>query len=80
MRFRALAPALVLVVALLAGLVVPAASSAAAPRPVVKGKRLVDSRTGKTFVPRGANWPSFEYACFRGTPTTTGTPTPRCAR
>lgn len=66
MRFRALAPVLILVVALLAALVVPAAGSAAAPRPVVKGKRLVDSRTGKTFVPRGANWPSFEYACFYG--------------
>jgi endoglucanase len=46
--------------------VLPAAAGAAAPRPVVKGKRVVDTRTGKTFVARGVNWPSFEYACFYG--------------
>jgi hypothetical protein len=37
-----------------------------APTPVVQGNRLVDSRTGTTFVPHGANWPSFEYACSEG--------------
>ena len=37
-----------------------------APTPVVQGNRLVDSRTNATFVPRGVNWPSFEYACWQG--------------
>jgi endoglucanase len=34
-----------------------------APTPVVSGNRILDSRTGAVFVPHGANWPSFEYAC-----------------
>lgn len=34
--------------------------------PVVVGNRLVDSRTGLPFVPRGVNWPSFVYACYQG--------------
>jgi hypothetical protein len=37
-----------------------------APTPVVQGNRLVDSRNDTTFVPHGANWPSFEYACSEG--------------
>jgi hypothetical protein len=37
-----------------------------APRPMVDGNRLVDHRTGETFVPRGVNWSSFEYACAQG--------------
>jgi len=36
---------------------------ASAPTPVVVGNTLVDSRTNTTFIPHGANWPSFEYAC-----------------
>lgn len=64
----------VLVVALVAALTgfvssgaAPASASAsAAPTPVVVGNRLVDSRTNTTFVPHGANWPSFEYACSEG--------------
>jgi endoglucanase len=34
-----------------------------APTPVVSGTHLLDSRTGATFAPHGANWPSFEYSC-----------------
>src|SRR3954449_3031732 len=45
---------------------VPATASAAAPRPYVVGNRLVDAATNQTFVPRGVNWPSFEYACYYG--------------
>ncbi|WP_309647336.1 cellulase family glycosylhydrolase [Nocardioides sp.] len=37
-----------------------------APRPVVDHQRLVDSRTGREFVPRGVTWSSFEYACAQG--------------
>jgi hypothetical protein len=37
-----------------------------APTPIVVGNRIVDSRTNSTFVPHGANWPSFEYACSEG--------------
>jgi endoglucanase len=39
---------------------------APAPTPVVQANKLVDTRTGATFVPHGANWPSFEYACSEG--------------
>ena len=39
------------------------ATTASAPTPVVVGNHLVDTRNGSTFVPHGANWPSFEYAC-----------------
>jgi len=39
------------------------ATTATAPTPVVVGNHLIDSRNGSTFVPHGANWPSFEYAC-----------------
>jgi hypothetical protein len=42
------------------------ATASPAPTPVVVGNRLVDTRTGTTFVPHGANWPSFEYACSEG--------------
>jgi endoglucanase len=37
-----------------------------APQPVVDGNRLVDKRSDATFVPRGVNWSSFEYACTQG--------------
>lgn len=43
-----------------------ASAASTAAHPVVQGNRLVDARTGATFVPRGANWPSFEYACWQG--------------
>lgn len=43
-----------------------AGAQAAAPSLAVSGNRLVDTATGATFVPRGVNWPSFEYACFYG--------------
>jgi endoglucanase len=52
--------------ALVAVLCLCASASAAAPKLVVKGRHLVDVRSGKTFVPRGVNWPSFEYACYYG--------------
>src|SRR3954470_4380258 len=54
---------------LLAGLLVAALAapaSAAAPQLQVVGNHLVDASNGMTFVARGANWPSFEYACFYG--------------
>jgi hypothetical protein len=56
---------LALLVALLC-LAAPAAAPAAAPQPQVVGNRLVDAATGTAFVPRGVNWPSFEYACQQG--------------
>ncbi|HEY5231574.1 MAG TPA: cellulase family glycosylhydrolase [Galbitalea sp.] len=69
MRIRA-AALVVAIVAALTGFAqlgaVPASATVAvspAPTPVVVGNRLVDSRTNTTFVPHGANWPSFEYAC-----------------
>ncbi|WP_244931443.1 cellulase family glycosylhydrolase [Nocardioides sp. W7] len=43
-----------------------AAATTGAPQPRVDGKRLVDTRDGSTFVPRGVNWSSFEYACAQG--------------
>jgi hypothetical protein len=33
---------------------------------VVVGNHLVDTRSNTTWVPHGANWPSFEYACSQG--------------
>ena len=43
-----------------------AGARAAAPSLEVQGNRLVDTTTGTTFVPRGVDWPSFEYACRQG--------------
>jgi hypothetical protein len=45
-----------------------AAADASAPlaTPIVSGNQLVDSSTGDVFVPHGANWSSFEYACSQG--------------
>ena len=48
------------------GLCTAGVCHAAAPRLQVAGNHLVDARTGLTFVPRGVNWPSFEYACHDG--------------
>ncbi|HEY3189896.1 MAG TPA: cellulase family glycosylhydrolase [Solirubrobacteraceae bacterium] len=41
-------------------------AAVAAPQLQVVGNHLVDATTGQTFVPRGAAWPSFEYACIYG--------------
>jgi endoglucanase len=65
MRTRAAALLLALV-ATLVGIAQPAAATVSAPTPVVMGNRLVDTRTNSTWVPHGANWPSFEYACSQG--------------
>lgn len=47
--------------------IIPGSSAeTGAPHPVVDGNRLVDSRSGRDFVPRGINWSSFEYACAQG--------------
>src|SRR6184192_4421927 len=43
-----------------------APAAAAPPAPRVAGNALVDAATGAPFVPRGVNWPSFEYACLYG--------------
>ena len=44
----------------------PAAAASTAPTPVVQGNKLVDSRTGATFVPHGVNIPGLEYSCVQG--------------
>src|SRR3954449_11053180 len=59
---RRLALALVLAAALAA----PSSAAAAAPQLQVVGNLLTDAATGQSFIARGANWPSFEYACFYG--------------
>lgn len=41
-------------------------STSTAPRPVVAGSVLRDSRTNATWIPHAVNWPSFEYACQQG--------------
>jgi len=41
-------------------------ASAAAPQPMVKDNRIIDSVTSKRFVPHGVNFPGFEYACQQG--------------
>ncbi|MBK5231990.1 MAG: cellulase family glycosylhydrolase [Thermoleophilia bacterium] len=52
----------------LAGCLLLAASPAAAATPnlEVDGNRIRDVKTGNEFIPRGVNWPSFEYACVQG--------------
>jgi len=55
-----------LLLSIAALLLLGAGPSSAAPAPTVSGNRLVDATTGATFVPRGVNWPSFEYACHYG--------------
>jgi hypothetical protein len=37
-----------------------------APVPMVSGNKIINARTKRRFVPRGVNWPSFEYACAQG--------------
>jgi hypothetical protein len=58
--------ALCLLLAALCLAVPAAAAHAAAPQPQVAGNRLIDAASGTTYVPRGVNWPSFEYACQQG--------------
>ncbi|MCZ4499218.1 MAG: glycoside hydrolase, family 5 [Marmoricola sp.] len=41
-------------------------AEAPAAEPVVDGNQIIDKRDGSTFVPRGVNWSSFEYACTQG--------------
>jgi hypothetical protein len=68
MRTRAVVLILALVAALV-GVGQPAAGTAItspAPTPIVSGNKILDSRTGATWVPHGVNWPSFEYACSQG--------------
>jgi Cellulase (glycosyl hydrolase family 5) len=67
MRVRA-ALVVVALVAALVGIDQPAVATTTptAPTPVVVGNRLVDTRSNTTWVPHGANWPSFEYACSQG--------------
>ena len=40
--------------------------SSPAPTPMVSGNQILDTRTGKAWVPHAINWPSFEYACQQG--------------
>ncbi len=41
-------------------------ASAASPDLEVNGNRIRNIATGHEFIPRGVNWPSFEYACVQG--------------
>ena len=41
-------------------------ADAAAPSLRVEGNQIRDTATGAEFIPRGVNWPSFEYACVQG--------------
>ncbi|HTU13725.1 MAG TPA: cellulase family glycosylhydrolase [Solirubrobacterales bacterium] len=43
-----------------------ASATAAAPDLRVVGSEIRDQSTGTEFIPRGVNWPSFEYACVQG--------------
>jgi hypothetical protein len=67
MRVRAAVLALALGAALVGvGQPAQAVSVSTAPTPVVSANTILDSRTGATWIPHGANWPSFEYACSQG--------------
>lgn len=66
MRGRRFAGAVAAGAVLVGLLATPAQATEPAPTPAVQGNRLVDTRTGATFVPHGVNWPSFEYACWQG--------------
>lgn len=41
-------------------------ASASPPDLEVTGNRIRNVATGNEFIPRGVNWPSFEYACVQG--------------
>ncbi|MCU1415921.1 MAG: hypothetical protein JWP32_95 [Schumannella sp.] len=45
---------------------VPSATPLAAPIPQVSGNTILDTRTGRPWVPHAVNWPSLEYACQQG--------------
>lgn len=47
-------------------LLVTTGASASAPQPIVEGDSIIDSVTGKVFVPHGVNFPGYEYACQQG--------------
>ena len=68
MTVRRIVWAAAVAVLLASGLVAvqPAAAAVVAPTPVVQGNKLVDSRTGATFVPHGVNIPGLEYSCVQG--------------
>ena len=55
---------LALAAAVAGGLAAPA--GAAGPTLRVEGNEIRDAATGTEFIPRGVNWPSFEYACVQG--------------
>ena len=59
---------LFLVLAVAAAMLMATAGPAMAAPPDLKvdGSRIVDETTGEEFIPRGVNWPSFEYACIQG--------------
>lgn len=65
--FRALKLACFSVLAI-AGCVlgISAPAAAAGPDLEVDGNQIRDLASGKEFIPRGVNWPSFEYACVQG--------------
>ena len=73
------AVALAVVAAGLVGGAPAIASSSPAPQPVVSGNHLIDARTGQVFVPRGVNYPGFEYACPEGWGYSQGTETQAAA-
>lgn len=47
-------------------LAVADSTGSTAPRPVVSGNRILDSRSGSVWTAHAVNWPSFEYACQQG--------------
>lgn len=57
---------LVAFAAFLAGAAAVTPANAAGPSLRVEGNEIRDAATGEEFIPRGVNWPSFEYACVQG--------------
>jgi len=51
-----------------------------APDLQVDGTRIANATTGDEFIPRGVNWPSFEYACVQGWGYSNPGATPETAR
>jgi endoglucanase len=45
---------------------IPSPAAASPPDLEVQGNQIRDLATGREFIPRGVNWPSFEYACVQG--------------
>lgn len=65
-RIKSTVAALSLALLIGAGLAGPGSAAAAAPTLRVEGNQIQDAATGTEFIPRGVNWPSFEYACVQG--------------